>query len=136
MADRLSPARRSWNMSRIKARDTEPERLVRSILHRMGLRFRLHRADLPGKPDVVLVSRRIAVFVHGCFWHRHRNCRFAYNPKSRRAFWTHKFSENVKRDHRQRSRLKHIGWKSVIVWECELRNPSRLICRLHRLFGK
>lgn len=136
MADRLSPARRSWNMSRIKARDTEPERLVRSILHRMGLRFRLHRADLPGRPDIVLVSRRTAVFVHGCFWHRHRNCRFAYNPKSRRTFWTRKFAENVKRDHKQRSHLKHIGWKSVIVWECELRNPSKLTRRLSRLFAK
>lgn len=135
MADRLSRARRSWNMSRIKARDTEPERLVRSILHRMGLRFRLHRADLPGKPDIVLVSRRTVVFVHGCFWHRHRNCRFAYNPKSRKAFWTHKFEENVKRDLVQLLRVKQVGWKSVIVWECELRNPSRLTRRLNRLFG-
>lgn len=135
MADRISKARRSWNMSRIKARDTKPEVQVRSILHRMGLRFRLHRADLPGKPDIVLVSRRTVVFVHGCFWHRHGNCRYAYSPKSRKSFWERKFAENVKRDQIQRRRLLASGWKSVVVWECELLNTARLTRRLHRLLA-
>src|SRR4029434_7811658 len=100
MADRLSRERRSWNMSRIRGRDTVPERQVRSILPGFGCRFRLHSAKLPGQPDVVLPRHRSVVLVHGCFWHRHRACRYAYMPKSNVDFWTTKFAENVARDRR------------------------------------
>lgn len=119
MTDHLSSERRSWNMSRVRSRDTVPEMLVRSALHRTGYRFRLHRDSLPGKPDIVLPKHRTVVFVHGCFWHRHKGCRYAYKPKSRVAFWKAKFESNVKRDHRNMRELSRLGWKVVTVWECE-----------------
>lgn len=122
MTDRISKEHRSWNMSRIRNRDTKPELIVRSLLHRMGYRFRLHRKDLPGKPDIVLPKYKTVVFVHGCFWHRHQGCRFAYNPKSHADFWKLKFSTNVKRDKIARRSLRHLGWKVVVVWECEVAN--------------
>lgn len=134
MADRLSPARRSWNMSRIRGADTAPERLVRSVLHGLGLRFRLHRADLPGRPDIVLPRWKTVVFVHGCFWHRHPGCRFAYTPKSRRDFWLKKFEDNVSRDVRNAAALEEAGWKTIIVWECETGDRDRLAGRLRREF--
>lgn len=122
--DRLTRQRRSWNMSRIRGRDTKPELLVRSILHRMGYRFRLYRKDLPGRPDIVLSKYRSVVFVHGCFWHRHRGCSKAYTPKSRIAFWNAKFCENVKRDADVRKKLESMGWNVVIVWTCEIKNQG------------
>jgi DNA mismatch endonuclease (patch repair protein) len=134
MVDRISGAHRSWNMGRIKGRNTKPEVAVRSMLHRLGLRFRLHTRSLPGKPDVVLARWRTVVFVHGCFWHRHDDCRFCYTPKSRLAFWTSKFDENTKRDERNRRALIDKGWRVVIVWECELADTGRLSRRLRRLF--
>ena len=118
--DRLSPQRRSWNMSRIRGRDTKPELVVRSFLHRRGLRFRLHRAGLPGRPDIVLASSRTAVFVHGCFWHRHTRCRFAYTPKSNLAVWEDKFAKNVERDKRALRTLRSQGWRAVVVWACQV----------------
>ncbi len=132
MADRIPPEHRSWNMSRIRGRDTKPEVLVRSLLHRMGYRFRLHRTDLPGKPDIVLPKYRTIVLVHGCFWHRHRNCRFAYTPKSRMEFWNAKFARNVERDLDVRRQLRKLGWKVVVVWECQLTK----VHRLHALFSR
>ena len=134
MTDRLSREHRSWNISRIRGRDTRPEVAVRSMLHRLGLRFRLHRKDLPGKPDIVLPGRQTVVFVHGCFWHRHPGCRFAYEPKSREAFWREKFQQNVERDQRNQRALRKCGWRVIIVWECELRDPRKLCRRLARLF--
>ena len=98
MVDNITRKHRSWNMSRIKSKDTKPELAIRSLLHRMGYRFRVHVKDLPGHPDVVLPKWRTVVLVHGCFWHRHMECPFAYMPKSRKAFWSRKFRENVKRD--------------------------------------
>ena len=130
--DKLTPERRSWNMSRIRSRDTEPEKLVRSLLHRMGCRFRLHRKDLPGKPDIVLPMYQAAILVHGCYWHRHPDCRFAYTPKSNRQFWENKFQENIDRDARQIQRLAALGWRALIVWECETRNLDVLAERLRR----
>lgn len=130
--DKLTPERRSWNMSRIHSRDTKPEKLVRSLLHRMGYRFRLHRKDLPGKPDIVLPRYRTAILVHGCYWHRHPDCRFAYTPKSNRQFWENKFQENIARDARQIQRLAALGWRALIVWECETRNLDVLAERLRR----
>ena len=117
--DTLTPERRSWNMSRIRSRDTAPERLVRSLLHRMGYRFRLHRSDLPGKPDIVLPRHKTVVLVHGCYWHRHADCRLAYSPKSNVDFWQAKFRENVSRDLRQSQELTELGWCVITVWECE-----------------
>lgn len=131
--DRISKEHRSWNMSRIRGADTKPELLVRSTLHRMGLRFRLHRKDLPGKPDIVLPKHRTVVFVHGCFWHRHSGCCFAYTPKSRREFWCDKFQQNVARDKLALRKLRGLGWRVITIWECETRNPERLKSRIERL---
>lgn len=107
-------------MSGILGKDTKPEIAVRSFLHRAGLRFRKDVRDLPGRPDIVLPKWGTVVFVHGCFWHRHRGCRFSYNPKSRQAFWQQKFQDNVARDHRNLSALKTQGWRVFVIWECEI----------------
>jgi DNA mismatch endonuclease (patch repair protein) len=128
--DRISKKRRSWNMSRIRGRDTKPELVVRSLLHRMGYRFRLHRKDLPGKPDIVLPKYRTVVFVHGCFWHRHSGCKYAYVPKSRVKFWQGKFERNIERDAEVRSALRALGWQVLVVWECETAVPEALASRL------
>jgi DNA mismatch endonuclease, patch repair protein len=128
--DRLTPEHRSWNMSRIRGRDTQPERAVRSALHRAGYRFRLHRKDLPGRPDIVLPKHRTVVFVHGCFWHRHPGCRFAYTPKSRADFWAAKFLANVERDQRNRRDLRRLGWRVITVWECQTGLPGRWLRKL------
>lgn len=128
--DKITAERRSWNMSRIRSANTSPERRVRSLLHRMGYRFRLHRKDLPGRPDIVLPGRRTVVLVHGCYWHRHPGCRFAYIPKSNKAFWEAKFKENVARDKRQHCQLQALGWKVITVWECETKDETDLEQRL------
>lgn len=121
-------------MSRIKGKDTLPEKLVRSMLHRMGLRFRLHRKDLPGKPDIVLPKYRTVLFVNGCFWHRHKNCQYAYHPKTRQDFWGKKFADTVERDLKKSKQLRKLGWRVITVWECELRKPEKLVKRLEKLF--
>jgi len=113
-------------MSRIRGKDTKPEIIVRSMLHRMGYRFRLHRKDLPGKPDIVLPKYNTVIFVHGCFWHRHKRCKFAYTPKSRVKFWKDKFAETVKRDKQHLKQLKEKGWEVFIVWECETKDMDKL----------
>ena len=130
MTDIVDTKRRSEMMARIKGRDTAPERKVRSIAHRMGLRFRLHRKDLPGRPDLVFPKHRLVVFVHGCFWHRHEGCRFAYTPQSRVVFWTQKFAANVDRDARQEAALKELGWRVLVIWECETKNEAAVESRL------
>lgn len=130
--DKITAERRSWNMSRIRSANTSPERRVRSLLHRMGYRFRLHRQDLPGRPDIVLPGRRTVVLVHGCYWHRHPECRFAYTPKSNKAFWEAKFEENVARDRRQHCQLQSLGWRVITVWECETKDKPALEQRLRR----
>ena len=126
MVDRISPEHRSWNMSRIRGADTRPEIAVRSLLHRMGYRFSLHRKDLPGKPDIVLPKHETVIFVHGCYWHRHPRCRFAYTPKSRIDFWQKKFDDNVARDKRNQRDLKKLGWHVATVWECETKSGEEL----------
>jgi DNA mismatch endonuclease (patch repair protein) len=128
--DRLTRERRSWNMSRIRRRDTKPELIVRSVLHGLGFRFRLSPVRLPGRPDVVLTRHRTVVFVHGCFWHRHADCRFAYEPKSNVGFWTEKFGQNVSRDSRNEKVLRRLGWRVVVVWECQAANRGALTKRL------
>jgi len=116
------PKSRSYNMSQIKGKDTKPEKTVRSLLHKNGYRFRLHKKDLPGKPDIVLSKYKTVIFVHGCFWHRHKNCANASNPKTNKKFWKEKFSSNVKRDRESQAKLKKLGWKIIVIWECELKN--------------
>lgn len=133
--DRLNPARRSWNMSRIKGRDTAPEKLVRSRLHREGFRFRLHAGGLPGRPDIVLPRLRTIVFVHGCYWHRHRGCANCTTPTRNRAFWLEKLEENARRDRRNIRDLRAAGWTVHVVWECEVELQSamkRLVQKLRR----
>src|SRR5690606_9744744 len=117
-------------MSRIRGRNTRPEKVVRSLLHRMGYRFRLHRRDLPGTPDMVLPRHRAVIFVHGCFWHRHGRCRYAYTPKSRVEFWEEKFRQNVERDRRNAWALRRAGWRVLVVWECEIRDLDKLERRI------
>ena len=130
MVDIVSKKRRSENMARIRSRDTGPELAVRRAAHRMGFRFRLYRKDLPGTPDLTFPRHRLAVFVHGCFWHRHSGCQFAYSPKSRVEFWTKKFKQNVTRDRRNRNALQNLGWRVAIIWECETRNINIIEDRL------
>lgn len=133
--DRISPEHRSWNMSRIRGRDTTPERTVRSLLHGLGLRFSLHKRDLPGKPDVVLPARGTVVFVHGCFWHQHPGCKLAVMPGTRTEFWKEKLGRNVGRDAENERALRRLGWRVVTVWECELAKQEKVRSRLARLFG-
>ena len=122
--DRLTRDRRSWNMSRIPGKDTTPEMRVRSALHRLGYRFRLHARELPGKPDILLPRHRTAIFVNGCFWHRHRGCRLAYTPKSNTRFWMSKFEANVIRDKAAVRSLRRNGWRVLTFWECQVTTPE------------
>lgn len=128
--DRISPERRSWNMARIRGCDTSPELFVRSLLHRMGFRFRLHCKNLPGRPDIVLPRHRKVVLVHGCYWHRHAGCKYAYSPKSRVEFWTQKFERNITRDRETLVQLEALGWSCLVVWECETRDIQAVTTRL------
>ena len=117
---------RSRNMSAIKSKNTKPEIKVRKVLHSMGYRFRLHSKDLPGSPDIVLPKYKTVIFVHGCFWHRHENCKYASNPKTRQEFWNKKFKENIKRDSEFQDKIKNLDWRSVVIWECETKNIGNL----------
>ena len=132
MADVFTREKRSWVMSRIKGKDTAPERLVRSVLHRRGFRFRLHRADLPGKPDIVLSSLRTVVFVNGCFWHGHR-CQRGRKPASNTKYWDAKLERNRRRDRLNSARLRRLGWRPIVLWECKLRDPA---CAAHDIIRK
>ncbi|MDD2003630.1 very short patch repair endonuclease [Pseudomonas putida] len=136
MADRLSSQRRSWNMSRIKSRDTSPELAVRKVLYRMGFRYRLHSPAVPGRPDIVLKRFKAAIFVHGCFWHRHPGCKFAYVPKTRVEFWTKKFEANVRRDETVKKQLSDLGWKSLTIWECETKSSETIEHLLRGFLGE
>jgi DNA mismatch endonuclease, patch repair protein len=132
--DTISKKRRSWNMSRIRSKNTRPELLVRSILHRAGLRFRIHSKNLPGHPDIVLSQFKTVIFVNGCFWHRHANCKFAYMPKSRVSFWKNKFRENIERDRLRVDALRKLGWHVHLLWECETRDLAGLRKSMESLF--
>lgn len=124
MVDVVDKATRSRMMAGIHGKDTKPELIVRSFLHRTGLRFRLH-AKLPGKPDIVFPKYRTVVFVHGCFWHRHEGCRHATTPANNASFWQEKFAANVRRDATVKQKLEEMGWRVLIIWSCEL-DESRL----------
>lgn len=120
MADKFGKDVRSKIMRQIKDRDTIPEMRVRSFLHRMGFRFRLHARNLPGKPDIVLPKYRAVIFVHGCFWHQHPGCKHSHIPKSNKGYWKPKLERNVKRDIKHRQELRELGWKVIVIWECEI----------------
>ena len=126
MTDIVSKKKRSEMMSGIKGKDTKPEIATRKMMYKMGLRYRLHRKDLPGKPDIVLGTVKLAIFVHGCFWHRHNKCKYSYSPKTRVNFWEKKFQDNVKRDMNNRHTLEELGWKSAVIWECQTKDPDDL----------
>lgn len=135
MADRISKEHRSWNMSRIRGKDTKPEVRLRSLLHKRGYRFRLHDPELPGRPDIVLRKHRTVVFVHGCYWHRHDGCPKATTPGTRTEFWKAKFEGTVERDGRKARQLRELGWRVITVWECELEKDAERVvqevcCRL------
>jgi DNA mismatch endonuclease, patch repair protein len=131
--DKVSPQQRSKNMSAVRTRDTMPERSVRSLLHRMGLRFRLHQSALPGSPDIVLKRHNTALFVHGCFWHGHA-CPRGMPPSTRLDFWLPKLAQNRKRDEDRARLLRRMGWRVITVWECETRDEAKLARRLARWF--
>lgn len=120
MTDHLTPAKRSWNMSRVRSGHTKPELIIRSLLHRAGFRFRIKNTALPGSPDIVLPKYKTALFVHGCYWHRHEGCSKATMPKSNREFWQKKFDGNIARDRRVQEELQHLQWRVLILWECEI----------------
>src|SRR5215469_2214611 len=134
MVDSLAPAIRSRLMARIRGKDTTPEKVVRSGLHKRGLRFRVHDAKLPGRPDLVFSGRKAVVFVHGCFWHSHERCGARRVPASNRAYWGPKLQRNVDRDQRAVRKLRRLGWRVVIVWECQLRS-ERANKTLNRVAG-
>lgn len=136
MTDKLSPARRSENMRRIKSKETSPELAVRAILRGLGVRYRLHAKELPGKPDIVRRRDKRAVFVHGCFWHMHprTECSDSRLPKSNAGYWSEKLRRNAERDARHRAALKSLGWRVLTIWDCELRRPARVRARLKTFF--
>ncbi len=126
--DNHSPEQRHRNMAAIHGRDTKPEMAVRRLLFSLGYRFRLQRRDLPGRPDIVLPKYRTAIFVNGCFWHRHEGCRFASMPATRREWWQAKFDSNVARDRRNYAALRELGWAVLVIWECEVKELLRTRC--------
>lgn len=130
MTDRLSIAERSALMAKVRSKDTRPELTVRKAAHSLGYRFRLHRSDLPGTPDLVFPKHRLALFVHGCFWHQHPNCRRATMPATNTAKWADKFERNRSRDTRSKSELEALGWTVLVIWECETRSRDTLASQL------
>jgi DNA mismatch endonuclease (patch repair protein) len=133
--DTLTPRERSAAMAKIRAKDTKPELLVRRLIHSMGFRYRLHARKLPGHPDLVFPGRRMAIFVHGCFWHLHGRCKRARIPKSNRKFWTEKLNGNRARDAASLKQLRRLGWKSLVLWECQLGKEAVLRRRILRFLG-
>ena len=130
MTDIFDPEKRSEIMSRIRGRDTKPELIVRRIAHGLGFRFRLHRKDLPGRPDIVFPRHQAVIVVHGCFWHRHPGCKRASSPKTRVRYWQNKFEDNVVRDKRNETALRDLGWKVMVIWECETKDHEAVAARI------
>ena len=134
MTDHLSPEIRSALMARIRGRDTKPELIVRRLIHSLGYRYRLHRRDLPGTPDLVFPSRRQVVFVHGCFWHHH-DCLRGALPRSNQEFWKHKLDQNTRRDRENLTALQNMGWAVLVIWECQTRDPAGVADRVCRFLS-
>ena len=126
MTDHITPSERSENMRAIRSKNTSPEKRVRSVAHRLGLRFRLHRSDLPGSPDMVFPKSRVVLFVHGCFWHRHEKCPRATTPKTNTDYWCGKFKRNTERDAENRKKLEEDGWRVLVIWECETKTQESI----------
>ncbi len=124
MADVHTKATRSYNMSKIRSKDTKPEMLVRSYLHKQGFRFRLHDKKLPGKPDIVLPKYKTVIFVNGCFWHGHKGCKYFVVPKTRTKWWLEKINGNIERDKKAKRALKKLGWKVINIWQCRIRKQN------------
>lgn len=124
--DVLSPEQRRRTMAAVKSKNTKPELVIRRLLHALGYRFRLHRKDLPGHPDIVLPKHKTVVLVHGCFWHQHPGCKHAARPTSRLDYWNPKLDRTIARDKKQESELKALGWQVLVIWECELRDRNLL----------
>ncbi|MBM85283.1 MAG: very short patch repair endonuclease [Rhodospirillaceae bacterium] len=137
MADKISKERRSWNMSRIRSKDMKPEMVVRRLVHGMGYRYRLHRKDLPGKPDLVFGPRRKAIFVHGCFWHQHGDpeCKISRIPRSRPEYWITKLERNKDRDTCNIEALHAEGWRTLVVWECRTKDTEKLRQQIHNFLS-
>lgn len=132
MADNLTPEQRKRTMSRVKQQDTKPEKIVRSLLHRLGFRFRKNVPSLIGKPDIVLPKYKTIIFVHGCFWHQHAGCRKSRRPTTNIEFWDEKLDKNIKRDIQTEAELKKLGWKILTVWDCEIKGKEILIEKLEK----
>lgn len=130
MTDTISREQRSKVMALVRSKDTKPEMAVRKLVHRLGFRYRLHGQKLPGRPDLVFKKRKKVIFVHGCFWHRHENCKHARLPKSNTEFWIEKLNQNKLRDDKNLGTLTQLGWKSLIIWECETRDIVELEKRI------
>ncbi len=123
-------------MSHVKSKDTKPEILVRSIVHRLGFRFRNHKSDLPGRPDIVLAKHRKIIFIHGCFWHGHKKCRRSARPKSNKAFWNDKLDKNIARDKKNKHLLESLGWNILTIWSCEITNIDTVENKLIKFLNK
>lgn len=130
LADTLSPSERSERMSRVRGKDSAPEMKLRRLVHGMGFRYRLHVRELPGKPDLVFPSKRAVIFMHGCFWHRHEACKLARLPKSKLDFWRTKLEANKERDLLHKRQLRELGWRVLVVWECEMSNIQQVATRV------
>lgn len=126
---------RSRIMSKIRSKNTKPELVVRKICQDMGIRYQIHLRELPGTPDLVFKQRKICIFVNGCFWHRHPNCKYAYNPKSNLEFWDNKFKKNRQRDIDNNHKLAELGWEVVTIWECETKDPEQLTSKISKIFS-
>lgn len=135
MADVFSKEKRSWIMSRVNGRDTKPELLVRSLIHRMGYRFRIHRRDLPGNPDIVLPKYEKVIFVHGCFWHGHKGCARSKRPTTNKIYWDNRLDNNIARDKRSLRAIRRLKWKVLVIWECEIKKPELLLIKLERFLN-
>lgn len=135
--DTLTATERSANMAKIRSGDTKPEMVVRRLLHRAGYRYRLHRRDLPGKPDLVFGPRRKVIFIHGCFWHQHEapNCLDGRKPKSNTGYWHEKLERNVKRDQKHLERLTREGWDALVIWECQIKDAEVLLRNIRTFLG-
>jgi len=134
--DTVDKARRSAMMAGIRNKDTQPELRVRKIAHSLGYRYRLHRRDLPGSPDLAFPRLKKVILVHGCYWHRHPDCRYAYSPKSNTKFWQNKFRRNQERDRQTLSNLRSEGWDALVIWECETRDAAKLQARIAEHLGR